>query len=265
MKFTQSATPTTTAMAIAQAINAPSKRALAILTDERLLPPMQGHNTFNFEASILCDENNYRIGLRIKPGTDLAEVRSMLAHLSFRGFSFYVGGFTNGLVVMGWTSVYATRQGFNPWESKSDYASATEIAALTVPSNTDLALHLILGSIQFPESVDEMTTPDLDAPPINSTPELDALVDDYLFEDAVIPSPVIELVDEPANAEELMEDGLRSMSKKQLIQICDKHGYSYRKSHTKAQLAEIIAEAELADDSLIADTDTPVGCVALEV
>ena len=43
-----------------------------------------------------------------------------------------------------------------------------------------------------------------------------------------------------------MADGLASMSKKQLIQICDNHGYLYRKSDTKAQLAAIITEAELA-------------------
>lgn len=256
MKFTQNAAHTVTAMSISQAINAPAGRALAVLTDERLLPPMQGHNTLNCEASLLTNEDgNYRIGLRIKPGTGLTEVRSVLAHLSFRGYTFYVGGYTNGVAVMGWTSVYARRQGFNPWESKDDYASATEIAALTVPSNTDQALHLILGSIQFPEESDsapeldapaEDVTPELDAPPINAAPALDTPVEDGIIKEVVIPSPVIELVDEPANAEELMEDGLRSMSKKQLIQICTESGYLFRKSDTKVQLIAIITEAELA-------------------
>ena len=238
-------------MAISQAINAPAKRALAILTESRLLPPMTGHNTLRFEASILSDEGgNYRIGLRVKPGTALTEVRSILAHMALRGFSFYVGGYTDGIKLVSWTSIYCTRNGFNPWTSKADYATATEVAALTVPSNTDLALHPILGDIQFPEqSVEEEVTtpvaPILDAPAIDA-PVVDAPVADPDEDDSWTGNKAVIVCDEPADAEALMVDMLASMPKKQLVDICNKRGYPYRKSYTKAQLRAIISEAELA-------------------
>ena len=240
-------------MAISQSGNAPAKRALAILTESRILPPMTGHNTLRFESSILANEGgNYRIGLRVKPGTALTEVRSILAHMASKGFTFYVGGYTNGEKLIGWTSIYCTRNGFNPWTSKTDYTTATEVAALTVPSNTDLALHPILGDIQFSEqSVEEEVTtpvaPILDAPAIDTPAiDVDAPVADPDEDDSWTGNKAVIACDEPADAEALMVDGLVSMSKKQLVDICNKRGYPHRKSYTKAQLRAIITEAELA-------------------